>query len=40
MFRAIETGYVQGEMQKAAYEYQRAIEQGERVVVGVNRFQT
>jgi methylmalonyl-CoA mutase N-terminal domain/subunit len=40
MLRAIETGYVQGEVQKAAYEYQRAIERGERVVVGVNKFQS
>jgi methylmalonyl-CoA mutase N-terminal domain/subunit len=40
LFRAIETGYVQGEVQKAAYEYQRAIERGEQVVVGVNRFQS
>jgi methylmalonyl-CoA mutase N-terminal domain/subunit len=39
MLRAIETGYVQGEVQKAAYEYQRAIERGERIVVGVNKFQ-
>src|SRR5487761_2511631 len=38
MLRAIETGYVQGEIQKAAYDYQRAIERGERIVVGVNRF--
>jgi methylmalonyl-CoA mutase, N-terminal domain len=38
MLRAIETGYVQGEIQKAAYEYQRAVERGEQVVVGVNRF--
>jgi len=40
MLRAIETGYVQGEIQKAAYEYQRAVERGERVVVGVNEFVT
>jgi methylmalonyl-CoA mutase, N-terminal domain len=39
MLRAIETGYVQQEIQKSAYEYQRAIEQGQQVVVGVNRFQ-
>ncbi len=39
MLRAIETHYVQGEIQKAAYEYQQAIERGERVVVGVNRFE-
>ncbi len=36
--RAIETGYVQREIQGSAYEHQRAIERGERVVVGVNRF--
>ena len=40
MFRAIEAGYVQGEIQKAAYEQQRAIERGEQIVVGVNKFQT
>ncbi|HXQ26553.1 MAG TPA: methylmalonyl-CoA mutase family protein [Candidatus Acidoferrales bacterium] len=39
MLRAIETGYVQMEIQKAAYEYQQAIERGEQIVVGVNRFQ-
>jgi methylmalonyl-CoA mutase N-terminal domain/subunit len=38
MLRAIETGYVQGEIQKAAYEYQRDIERGEQIVVGVNQF--
>ena len=38
MLRAIETGYVQGEIQKAAYEYQRAIERKEQIVVGVNQF--
>jgi methylmalonyl-CoA mutase N-terminal domain/subunit len=38
MLRGIETGYVQGEIQKAAYEYQRAIERGEQIVVGVNQF--
>jgi len=38
MLRAIETGYVQGEIQKAAYEYQRAVERREQIVVGVNQF--
>ena len=38
VLRAIETGYVQAEIQKAAYEYQQAVERGEQVVVGVNRF--
>jgi methylmalonyl-CoA mutase, N-terminal domain len=37
--RAIETGYIQNEIQNAAYAWQRAVESGERVVVGVNRFQ-
>jgi methylmalonyl-CoA mutase N-terminal domain/subunit len=36
---AIETGYIQNEIQNSAYEYQRAIESGSRIVVGVNRFQ-
>jgi methylmalonyl-CoA mutase N-terminal domain/subunit len=38
MLRAIETGYVQREIQEAAYDYQRAVETNETVVVGVNRF--
>ncbi len=37
--RAIETGFIQNEIQNAAYDYQRAIESGDRIVVGVNRFQ-
>jgi methylmalonyl-CoA mutase N-terminal domain/subunit len=40
MLRAIETGFVQREIQKSAYDYQRAVERGEQVVVGVNRFQS
>jgi methylmalonyl-CoA mutase N-terminal domain/subunit len=40
MLRAIETGYVQREIQEAAYEYQKAIESNDAIVVGVNRFQT
>ena len=39
MLRAIESGYVQQEIQRSAYEYQQAVERGEQVVVGVNRFQ-
>ena len=35
---AIENGYIQGEIQAAAYEFQRALEKGEQVVVGVNEF--
>jgi len=38
MVRAIESGYVQREIQQAAYEYQKTIETGERVVVGVNQY--
>src|SRR3712207_2420387 len=38
MLRAIETGYVQREIQEAAYQYQRAVETEDAVVVGVNRF--
>jgi len=37
--RAIQNGYVQREIQQAAYDYQKSIESGERVVVGVNRYQ-
>ena len=37
--KAIETGYIQNEIQNAAYEWQRAVESAERVLVGVNRFQ-
>jgi methylmalonyl-CoA mutase N-terminal domain/subunit len=35
---AIEKGFQQVEIQTAAYEYQRAVESGETIVVGVNRF--
>jgi methylmalonyl-CoA mutase N-terminal domain/subunit len=36
---AIETGYIQREIQDAAFRTQRAIEAGEETVVGVNAFQ-
>ena len=36
---AIERGDVQREIQESAYRYQRQVEAGERVIVGVNRFQ-
>ena len=38
--RAIESGYIQREIQNSAYEFQRAVERNESIVVGVNRFQT
>ncbi len=37
---AIETGYVQAEIQQAAYDYQRAVENGDQVIVGMNKFVT
>jgi methylmalonyl-CoA mutase N-terminal domain/subunit len=39
MLEAIESGYVQREMQKSAFDYQRAVESKAQVVVGVNEFQ-
>ena len=36
--RAIESGFIQGEIQKAAYDFQRAVETREQIVVGVNDF--
>jgi methylmalonyl-CoA mutase N-terminal domain/subunit len=38
VLRGIETGYVQGEIQKAAYDFQRAVESREQIVVGVNQY--
>jgi methylmalonyl-CoA mutase N-terminal domain/subunit len=35
---AIEAGFIQDEIAKSAYAYQRAIESGEKIIVGVNRF--
>ncbi len=37
---AIEAGFIQNEIQTAAFEFQKEIERGRKVVVGVNRFQT
>jgi len=37
--KAIEKGYIQQEIQDAAYAYQMDIESGERIVVGMNKFQ-
>ena len=39
MIPAIEYGYVQSEIQKAAYKFEKQIENHERIVVGVNKFQ-
>ena len=38
MLRAIEQGYVQQEIQRSAYQYQRCVEQHQAVVVGVNDY--
>jgi methylmalonyl-CoA mutase N-terminal domain/subunit len=40
MLAAIETGWVQSEIQDAAYKYQRSIENRDRIIVGINDFQT
>jgi len=37
--KAIDKGYIQKEIQDSAYKYQKEIESGDRVVVGVNKFQ-
>jgi methylmalonyl-CoA mutase N-terminal domain/subunit len=40
MTGAIEAGYVQTEIQQAAYRYAREVEEQRRIIVGVNKFQT
>jgi methylmalonyl-CoA mutase, N-terminal domain len=37
---AIEEGFIQNEIARSAYEYQRQIETGEKIIVGVNKFQS
>ncbi len=39
MIKAIENGYVQKEIQDAAYRFEKELETGEKTVVGVNKFQ-
>ncbi|MGB7603815.1 MAG: methylmalonyl-CoA mutase family protein, partial [Candidatus Sulfotelmatobacter sp.] len=39
MLRAIERGFIQREIQNAAFESQQAVDNGEAIVVGVNRFE-
>ncbi len=36
--RAIEAGYPQDSIERSAYEFQLAVERGEKIIVGVNRF--
>src|SRR6059036_3198239 len=40
MLTAIESGWIQCQIQEAAYRYQRSIEEKDRIIVGVNQFQT
>jgi methylmalonyl-CoA mutase N-terminal domain/subunit len=40
MLKAIENGFPQREIQEAAFEYQKAVESNDAVVVGVNKFHT
>ncbi len=39
LLNAIKTGYIQREIAETSYRYQQEMEKGERVVVGVNRYQ-
>jgi methylmalonyl-CoA mutase N-terminal domain/subunit len=39
MIKAIESGYVQKEIHESAYKHQLAVEKGEEIIVGVNKFQ-
>jgi methylmalonyl-CoA mutase N-terminal domain/subunit len=38
--RAVECGFIEQEIQDSAYKFQKAVESGDQVIVGVNRFQT
>jgi methylmalonyl-CoA mutase N-terminal domain/subunit len=38
--RAVECGFIESEIQDSAYQFQKSVESGDRVIVGVNRFQT
>ena len=37
---AIEEGFIQDAIARSSYDYQRKIENGEKIIVGVNKFQT
>jgi methylmalonyl-CoA mutase N-terminal domain/subunit len=37
---AIEQGFIQDEIARSAYEYQRSIETNEKIIVGVNKYQS
>jgi methylmalonyl-CoA mutase, N-terminal domain len=38
MVEAVEAGFPQKEIQESAYQYQRAVERGEKIIVGVNEY--
>jgi methylmalonyl-CoA mutase N-terminal domain/subunit len=38
--KAVEVGFIEQEIQDSAYQFQKAVESGDRVIVGMNRFQT
>ena len=38
MVAAIEKGFPQREIQDSAYQYQKAVERGDQVIVGVNKY--
>jgi methylmalonyl-CoA mutase, N-terminal domain len=38
--KAIEAGFIQGEIEESAYRFQQEIEAGKRMIVGVNKFQS
>lgn len=38
--KAVECGFIEQEIQDSAYKFQKAVESGDQVIVGVNRFQT
>jgi methylmalonyl-CoA mutase N-terminal domain/subunit len=40
VIKAIESGFIQNEIAKSAYEYQMKIERKEKIIVGVNEFKT
>ncbi len=38
MVEAVEAGFPQREIQESAYQYQKAVERGEQIIVGVNKY--
>src|SRR5256885_8440330 len=38
MVEAVEAGFPQREIQESAYQYQKTVERGEQIIVGVNKY--